>query len=94
MASYRSNNPRPELRPLLRKWEGNPAVNRGRDAPHMKTYVRYREVEGSGENGETIASFGCGGGGRACNAGQMCWETGRFGNANRQCLFFGFVILA
>ncbi|CAN0050566.1 unnamed protein product, partial [Laminaria digitata] len=52
MNRYRSNNPRPELRPLLRKWEGNPAVSRARDAPHLKTYVRYREVEGKGENGQ------------------------------------------
>lgn len=50
MDNYRSNTPVPELRPLLRKWKGNPAVNRTRDAPHIKSYLRYREV--AGENGE------------------------------------------
>ena len=75
MARYRSNNPRAELRPLLRKWEGNPAVNRGRDAPHIKTYVRYREVEGSGENGGSIVSFG-GGGGRAFILGHTWYSLG------------------
>ncbi|CAB1111323.1 unnamed protein product [Ectocarpus sp. CCAP 1310/34] len=49
MNNYRSNTPLPELRPLLRKWMGNPAVNRTRDAPHIKSYLRYREV--AGENG-------------------------------------------
>lgn len=50
MAKYRANDPRPELKPLLRKWDGNPAVNRATDAPHIKTYLRYREVPG--ETGE------------------------------------------
>ncbi|CAM9694407.1 unnamed protein product [Ectocarpus sp. 13 AM-2016] len=49
MDNYRSNTPLSELRPLLRKWKGNPAVNRTRDAPHIKSYLRYREV--AGENG-------------------------------------------
>lgn len=46
MARYRSNDPRRELKPLLRKWDGNPAVRRASDAPHIKTYMRYREIAG------------------------------------------------
>lgn len=50
MARFRANDPRPELRPLLRKWEGDPAVNRAGASPHIKSYLRYREVPA--ENGE------------------------------------------
>lgn len=91
MARYRSNKPRPELRPLLRKWEGNPAVSRDRDAPHIKTYVRYREVEGSGENGESNVSF-CVGGGRASNL-LIGHNARRSGCAERVKKDFGLVVL-
>lgn len=73
MARYRSNNPRPELRPLLRKWEGNPSVNRSRDAPHVKTYLRFREVEEVGENGENTLEYGWGSGRVISNF----WARGR-----------------
>lgn len=52
MRKYGSNDPTPELKPLLRKWTGNASTNRARDAPHIKTYLRYREVEVVGKDGE------------------------------------------
>ncbi|CAM9909655.1 unnamed protein product [Ascophyllum nodosum] len=46
---FSANDPRPELKPLLRKWDGNPVVNRATDSPHIKSYLRYREApEGDG----------------------------------------------
>ncbi|CAM9973276.1 unnamed protein product [Pylaiella littoralis] len=51
MRKYGSNDPTPELKPLLRKWTGNASTNRARDAPHIKTYLRYREVEVVGKDG-------------------------------------------
>ena len=52
MSKFRSNNPTPELKPVLRKWKGNPLTNRARDAPHIKTFLRYREVAVVGRDGE------------------------------------------
>lgn len=49
MRRFEANDPRPELRPLLRKWQGNPAVHRTFNAPHIKSYVRYRETCKAGE---------------------------------------------
>lgn len=49
MRRFEANDPRPELRLLLRKWQGNPAVNRTINAPHIKSYVRYRETCEAGE---------------------------------------------
>ena len=47
---FSANDPRPELKPLLRKWDGNPVVNRATDSPHIKSYLRYREApEGDGQ---------------------------------------------
>ncbi|CAM9293640.1 unnamed protein product [Scytosiphon promiscuus] len=51
MDSYRSNTPRPELKPLLCKWQGNPLTERVRDAPHIKSYLCYREVQVPGKYG-------------------------------------------
>eukprot|EP00752_Nemacystus_decipiens_P007419 g6633.t1 len=51
MSKYRSNDPTPELKPILRKWKGNPLTNRARDAPHIKTFLRYREVPVVGQDG-------------------------------------------
>lgn len=51
LRSFERNEPRPALKQLLRKWEGNPAVNRTTDAPHIKSYVRYRE-RGGGSGGK------------------------------------------
>lgn len=60
MDSCRSNRPRPELKPLLRKWQGNPLTNRVRDAPHIKSYLCYREVQVPGKNGEAeLAGIEC-----------------------------------
>lgn len=50
MSNFHGNKPRPELRPILRKWVGRVDLNRSRASPHIKTYCRYREVDG--ENGE------------------------------------------
>lgn len=46
---FRENKPKDELRPLLRKWEGRAALNRDKAAPHIKTFLRYRETRKNGE---------------------------------------------
>ncbi|CAM9812363.1 unnamed protein product [Sphacelaria rigidula] len=61
MRRFERNEPRPELQDLLRRWQGNPAVNRTINAPHIKSYVRYRETRGTGGearlDGDEVAWF-------------------------------------